>query len=104
MRGVSGLVPGAGHPAHTEVIGMRFPSLTPNRLRRADFPVIDSVTGFVVGQESLKVATGALGGQDPPEIILSRPSQYGARSLNFWSFPVAVRTRLVRNSTEVGHL
>src|SRR6266540_3673115 len=34
----------------------------------------------------------------------SRPSQYGARSLNFWSFPVAVRASSDRNSIDVGHL
>jgi hypothetical protein len=34
----------------------------------------------------------------------SRPSQYGARSLNFWSFPVAVRGSSSRSSTDVGHL
>ena len=34
----------------------------------------------------------------------SRPSQYGARSLNFWSLPVAVRASSSRNSTLVGHL
>ena len=32
------------------------------------------------------------------------PSQYGARSLNFWSLPVAVRASSSRNSTLVGHL
>ena len=34
----------------------------------------------------------------------SRPSQYGARSLNFWSLPVAVRASSSRNSMVVGHL
>ncbi len=34
----------------------------------------------------------------------SRPSQYGARSLNFCSFPVAVRLSSSRNSTDVGAL
>ncbi len=42
--------------------------------------------------------------RQPPETCLSRPSQYGARSLNFCNFPVAVRARESRNSTEVGHL
>ena len=32
----------------------------------------------------------------------SRPSQYGARSLNFWSLPVAVRASSSRNSTTWG--
>src|SRR4249920_2941043 len=34
----------------------------------------------------------------------SRPSQYGPRSLNFCSLPVAVRASSERNSTDVGHL
>ena len=34
----------------------------------------------------------------------SLPSQYGARSRNFWSLPVAVRGRASRNSTRFGHL
>ena len=34
----------------------------------------------------------------------SRPSQYGARSLNFCSLPVAVRASSSRNSTDVGAL
>ena len=32
------------------------------------------------------------------------PSQYGSRSLNFWSLPVAVRVSASRSSTDVGHL
>ena len=32
------------------------------------------------------------------------PSQNGARSLNFCSLPVAVRSRTSRNSTRFGHL
>ena len=35
---------------------------------------------------------------------LSRPSQYGDRSMNFCSLPVAVRASSSRNSTDVGHL
>src|SRR5205823_11920180 len=40
-------------------------------------------------------------GQPTPR---SRPSQYGLRSLNFWSLPVAVRASSERNSIDVGHL
>ena len=36
--------------------------------------------------------------------LRSYPSQYGARSRNFWSFPVAVRGSSSRNSTCFGHL
>jgi hypothetical protein len=34
----------------------------------------------------------------------SRPSQYGARSLNFWSLPVAVRESSGTKSMLFGHL
>jgi hypothetical protein len=34
----------------------------------------------------------------------SGPSQYSWRSLNFWTFPVAVRGMASRNSTDVGAL
>ncbi len=34
----------------------------------------------------------------------ARPAQYGSRSLNFCSLPVAVRTSASRTSMEVGHL
>ena len=36
--------------------------------------------------------------------FFSRPCQYGSRNLNFCSLPVAVRARLLRNSTLLGHL
>src|SRR5262249_34035784 len=33
-----------------------------------------------------------------------RPAQYGARSLNFWTLPVAVRSSASRSTTLVGAL
>src|SRR5262249_26104078 len=40
-----------------------------------------------------------------PQLTLrSRPAQYGSRSLNFCSLPVAVRTSVSRTSMVVGHL